>query len=214
MIIKNKEWLITFCGILVLFFLIRVSPHHLGICFLIIVFGIISNYESLKNTNKYFEKIFVIFLIMHISYTLISGINDFYKSYSGAKEMVEYIKEKKYNEKEIYGFGFESVSVQAYFKNNIYVNRDETIYKWSNKNKDLYEYSNFFNLDISQFKNTPEFILIEWNDTKKILNKLEEIIENTEKYELEYRTNGKQFFKNHYIEKEGFSLYKLKEEYK
>lgn len=40
----------------------------------------------------------------------------------------------------------------------------------------------------------------------------EECIENTNKYEIEYRTMGYEYFKNSYSEHEGYTLYRLKEQ--
>ena len=148
-------------------------------------------------------------------YTVISilpSINDFRYEYSGAKEMAEYISENGYIQEEIFGFGYKTVSVQAYFEENLYDNRPETIYRWTIDNKDFYNYCNFLTIDKSEFTEVPKFILIENNaDSDYKLEKIKQTIENTEKYEIEYQTFGKVFFKNTYCENEGFTLYKLKQ---
>ena len=211
-ITKNKDVLITTLALFGFMFIIRFGSHHSGILFLFVIFGIICKYEEIKPKNKNIDKILAIILVLYSTASIIPAINDFKYEYSGAKEMAEYIEEKEYDEQEIFGFGYKTVSVQAYFEQNLYDNRPETIYRWTINNKDFYNYCNFLTIDKSEFTEVPKFILIE-NDTNNDY-KLEEIrqtIENTGKYEIEYQTLGRLFFKNSYSENEGFTLYKLKQ---
>ncbi len=211
-IVKNKDLLITALALFGFMFIIRFGSHHSGILFLFVIFGIICKYEEIKIKNKNIDKILAIVLVIYSMSSIIPAINDFKYEYSGAKEMAEYIEKNGYDEDEIFGFGYKTVSVQAYFKENLYDNRPETIYRWTTNNKDFYDYCNFLTIDKSKFNEIPKFILIE-NDTNNDL-KLEMIkqtIEQTGKYEIEHQTLGKLFFKNSYSENEGFTLYKLKQ---
>lgn len=209
--IKNKDLFITTLVLFGFMFIIRFGSHHSGILFLFVIFGILCKYEEIKNKNKHINKILAIVLVIYSISSIVPAINDFRYEYSGAKEMAEYISEKGYNEDEIYGFGYKTVSVQAYFKENLYDNRPETIYRWTINNKDFYNYCNFLTIDKSQFTDVPKFILIEndINNDYKLKN-IMQTIESTGKYEIEYQTLGKLFFKNSYSENEGFTLYKLK----
>lgn len=210
--IKNKDMFITALILFGFMFIIRLASHHCGILFLLVIFGIICNYDEIKEKNKNIDKILIVFLITYSIASINPSINDYKYEYSGAKAMAEYIEEKGYNNQEIFGFGYKTVSVQAYFDENLYDNREETIYRWTIDNKDFYNYCNFITIDKSKFKDVPKFILIE-NDTNNDvkLEMIKQTIEETGRYEIEYQTLGKVFFKNSYSENEGYTLYKLKE---
>lgn len=208
---KNKDLFITILVLFGFMFVIRFGSHHSGILFLFVIFGIICKYDEIKIKNTNIDKIFMIVLIMYAACSIIPAINDYGHEYSGAKEMAEYIEEKGCSKEEIFGFGYKTVAVQAYFKENIYKNRPETIYRWTISNEDFYDYCNFLSIDKSKYKKTPKFILIENNkDNDYKLEAIKQTIENTGKYEIEYQTEGRVFFKNSYCENEGFTLYKLK----
>lgn len=210
-VIKNKDILITMSALLIFMFIIRFASHHAGIIFLLMIFGVILYYDEIKAKTKHFDKLFVVVLILYSLFSIQSGINDYFYKYSGAKDMANYIKEMKYDEKKIVGFGFKAVSLQPYFEKNLYTNMDESIYRWSSKNKDFYAYCNFENYDKSEFTDVPEYIVLEWDENDVKVKMIEKYIENTNKYEIEYRTMGYEYFKNSYSESEGYTLYHLKE---
>lgn len=208
--LKNKDISIV-TGIVFLFmFAIRFASHHSGILFLLMMFGIISYYEELKKMSKHFDKLFITVLVIYTIFSAQSGINDLMYKYSGAEEMAKYIQENNYQDKKIFGFGYKTVSLQPYFEKNIYKNMDEAIYRWAKSNEDFYMYTNFEDYDISYFTEVPEYIVLEWDDGDFRLGMIEDVIESTGKYEVEYRTEGYKFFKNAYCEKECYTLYKLK----
>lgn len=211
-IVKNKDVIVTMSVLFLFMFIIRFAAHHSGIIFLLMMFGIISYYEEIKSKTKHFDKLFMIVLILYSVLSFQSGINDYMHEYSGAKEMASYIKEMNYNEKKIVGFGFKDVSLQPYFEKNLYTNMDEAIYRWSSKNKDFYTYCNFEKYDRSDFTDVPEYIVLEWDETDVRIDMIEKCIEETNKYEIEYRTMGYEYFKNSYSEHEGYTLYKLKKQ--
>lgn len=209
-LVKNKDVSIV-TGIVFLFmFIIRFACHHGGIIFYLMIFGVLAYYDELKEKSKYFEKIFAIGLILYCIMSIQSGINDFSKQYSGAKEMANYIKENKYHEKNIYGFGFLDISLQPYFEENLYKNMDEAIYRWSSNNEDFYVYCNFQEYERTDFSEVPEYIVINWDESYYKSKMIDEMIMETNKYEVEYRTMGYKFFKNHYDGMEGYTLYRLK----
>ena len=191
-------------------FIIRFASHHGGIIFYLMIFGILAYYDELKEKSKYFEKIFAVCLILYSILSIQSGINDFSKTYSGAKEMANYIKENKYDEKNIYGFGFIDISLQPYFEKNLFKNMDEALYRWSSNNKDFYIYCNFHEYTREDFSEVPEYIVINWAEDYYKYEMINEMIMETNKYEVEYKTMGNKFFKNHCDGTEGFILYRLK----
>ena len=136
--LKNKDTIITMSILFIFMFIIRFASHHSGILFLLIMFGIISYYDEIIEKNKKFDKLLIVVLILYTVLSIQSGINDYRYEYSGAKEMASYIEKMKYDEKKIVGFGFKDISLQPYFEKKLYTNWDETIYRWSYKNKDFY----------------------------------------------------------------------------
>lgn len=209
--LKNKNIPIATALVFFFMFVIRMAPHHCGIIFLLIVFGIILHYDEVKEKNKNLDKIFIIVLILYSILSIHSSINDLTKQYSGAKEMANYIEENGYHNKKIFGFGFKDVSLQPYFSENLYKNMDEAIHRWSSNNKDFIIYCNFEDYEKDYFNEIPEYIVLEWDETDSRLKLIEKCIQDTNKYEIEYRTMGHQFFKNYYSEYEGYTLYKLKQ---
>lgn len=208
--VKNKDIPIV-TGIVFLFmFIIRFASHHGGIIFYLMIFGVIAYYDELKEKDKYFDKIAAICLILYCILSIQSGVKDFSNQYSGAKEMANYIKENKYDEKDIYGFGFIDISLQPYFDKNLFKNMDEAIYRWSSNNKDFYIYCNFQEYKREDFSEVPEYIVINWAEDYYKYEMINEMIMGTDKYEVEYKTLGHKFFKNHFDSTEGFILYRLK----
>lgn len=209
-LVKNKDVPVVMIVLFLFMFVIRFASHHSGIIFLLIVFGVISYYDEIKEKSKHFDKIFAIVLILYTVLSIQCGISDYFNIYSGAKEMATYIKENGYDEKQIFGFGFKDISLQPYFENNLYKNMNEAIYRWSSNNKDFYTYCNIEKYDTNDFKDVPEYIVLEWDESDARVNMIDKVIMSTGKYEIEYRTMGYQFFKNYYSEREGYTLYKLK----
>lgn len=210
-LVKNKDLSIV-TGIVFLFmFIIRFACHHGGIIFYLMIFGILAYYDELKAKTKYFEKIFATCLILYCILSIQCGIKDFFKPYSGAEDMANYIKENKYDEKNIYGFGFLDISLQPYFEENLYKNMDEAIYRWSINNKDFYVYCNFLDYKRTDFTDVPEYIVINFDEDYYRYIMINDMIMGTNKYEVEYQTMGHKFFKNDCDGTEGFTLYKLKQ---
>ena len=209
LIIKNKDILIT-CFILILFmFIIRFASHHAGIIYLLIIFGILSNYEEIKSKTKNFDILFFIVLVLYCILSVQCGVNDYLYTYSGSKEMAQYIENNIKDKNEIVGFGYKSVALQPYFEENLYVNHKDTIYKWSTDNTDFYTYCNFEKYDKSEFTQTPKYILLELDEEDEKLKLVNQYIETSNKYDVDFKTDGRVFFKNSYSEKEGYILYKL-----
>ena len=209
-LLKNKDIAIA-TGMLFLFmFIIRFVEHHSGIIFYLVMFGMICNYAEIKEKAKYIDKIFIVVLVLYNILSIQAGTNDYFEKYSGAEEMATYIKEKGYDEKEIFGFGYKDVSLQPYFEKNLYKNMNEAIYRWTINNEDFYTYCNFEKCDKSDFTEVPEYIVLEWDESDSKIKLIESYIEESNKYEIEYRTTGCVFFKNSHSENEGYTLYRLK----
>ena len=209
-ILKNKDILIAICVLFVFMFAVRFYSHHAGIIYFLIIFGIISNYEEIKSKTKNFDKLLVSSLILYCVLSIQCSVNDIYYNYSGSKQMAEYIKNNNYEEKEIAGFGFKAVALQPYFEKNLYYNFEDTIYRWKKSNKDFFIYCNFENYDKTEFSEKPEYIVLEWDDSDSKIKLIQQYILQSNIYEIEYKTEGNVFFKNSYCEREGYVLYKLK----
>lgn len=208
--IKEKSLCITSLCVIAFMCLIRLVSHHLGIIYLVILFGVLVNYDLLKSKYKLFERLFITMLVLYISYTGISSINDFKGNYSAAKQIATYIEENNIDKSEIYRFGYKQVAILPYFESNLFANTEKTIYEWKQSNTDFYDYVNFDEEMIKE-KNKdsyPEYILVEKENTDKI-SLINEIIQNTGKYDLIYSAEGKLYYKNTFVDTENFNLYKL-----
>lgn len=208
--VKDESICITSLCLIVFMCLIRLVSHHLGILYLVILFGVLSNYDVLKSKYKLFERLFIVMLVVYVSYSGISSINDFKNNYSAAKQIAIYIEENNIDKSEIYRFGYKQVAILPYFESNLFANTDKTIYEWKQSNTDFYDYVNFDKEKIVE-KNKdswPEYILVENENTEKIMM-INELIQDTDKYDLIYSAEGKLYYKNTFIDTENFNLYKL-----
>ena len=208
--LKRLDAIITIVCLSFFMALVRLLHHHLGIISLFLMFSIIVNYDELKSKYKHFEKLFIITLIIYISFTGISIINDFNGNYSGAKQMAIYIEENDIDEEEIYRFGYVQVALLPYFEGNLFANTSKTIYEWKESNKDFFDYVNYDpNADRSG-SYAPKYILLECNERNDVIKSINQEVIDSGLYELEYQAVGKQFYKCTYSDIEAFNLYKLK----
>ena len=208
--LKRLDAIITIVCLSFFMALVRLLQHHLGIIALFLMFSIIVNYDELKSKYKHFEKLFIITLIIYISFTGISIINDFNGNYSGAKQMAIYIEENDIDEEEIYRFGYVQVALLPYFEGNLFANTSKTIYEWKESNKDFFDYVNYDpNADRSG-SYAPKYILLECNERNDVIKSINQEVIDSGLYELEYQAVGKQFYKCTYSDIEAFNLYKLK----
>ena len=208
--LKRLDAIITIVCLSFFMALVRLLHHHLGIISLFLMFSIIVNYDELKSKYKHFEKLFITTLIIYISFTGISIINDFNGNYSGAKQMAIYIEENDIDEEEIYRFGYVQVALLPYFEGNLFANTSKTIYEWKESNKDFFDYVNYDpNADRSG-SYAPKYILLECNERNDVIKSINQEVIDSGLYELEYQAVGKQFYKCTYSDIEAFNLYKLK----
>lgn len=201
LLIINKEnyfRLITILGfVLILNLIVTCSPWHLGVIYLTILFLLIIN-DSFKN-----KKIFILILIsvMFQIYWTYSSVNyDIKYNYSSGKEVSKYLKTIDYNEKKISAIGFHSVTVNSYFKENIYNNYQNSFYEWSRK--ELQKTSVESVLDNLQESNIDIYIIPDYNE--KTTNKLIDTLENigyTKKYFESYMV-----VKDYLFERTGFYI--------
>lgn len=219
--IKRRENNITFSLIeitLVLFLIqIRGTNHHLGIIYIVILMDIILSSKKINISKKLYVMLILV-LVFYIILNVKTVYDDFSEIYSGSYEMSQYIKENLEDE-EIFGIGYRCTALLPYFEENIFSNRSNTFYEWKYSNKDNYicqyclilrnQNYNIFD-DIGYY---PKYILLE----QRILYKnsedwMKSIVEGTNLYEIVFSTEGYNFFKGNYNEKEGYILYKLKGE--
>ena len=208
--LKRYDSLITLISLSFFMVLVRLLQHHLGIMCLFLTFSLIVNYDELKSKYKSFEPLFIITLIIYISYTGFAVINDFNDNYTGAKQMAIYIEENDINQDEIYRFGYVQVALIPYFEDNLFANTKSTIYEWKESNKDFYDYVNFDGIIDERYSYSPKYILVECNNENEKILSINKAIEDSGLYELEYQASGKQFYKCTYSDIEAFNLYKLK----
>ena len=111
---------------------------HLGIPLLLFIFILWIQ----DNVNNKYITIFLIITCIIQCYYSYKAINyDYYNNYSGAKETANYINKYDYNKLKIYGIGFNTVAVNAYFEHNIFSNWNKNLafFYWNTKSK-YYKY--------------------------------------------------------------------------
>ncbi len=205
--LKKNDAVFSICALLAFMFLIRIAPHHLGTVVILMMFCIIINYDELKAKFKHFDKLFIAFLVLYISFSVITSYRDVRYNYTGAEEMATYIKENDIYGKEIYRFGYGPQAILPYFEGNLYANTP-TVYEWKVTNKDFFDYINFDLKDIEKYKETPEYILLEYNQWYEKDKAIVKLIEDSGLYKRELLTEGKMHYKCTYTDTEDYVLYK------
>lgn len=145
---KIFEFLIIFCPVVFFLSFFYWAGQHLGIVFFLILFAfwIHSKNKLDFKQNKLFYTLFLIILIVQINWTIKSVKYDLKNDYSGANKVAQFIKENSTPKSEVYGFGYEIVGIQPFFKKNIFYNHknDKTFFIWSKSTK-LYNKEDMIN---------------------------------------------------------------------
>lgn len=133
---KIVEFLIIFCPIVFFLSIFYWAGQHLGIVFFLILFAFWIHFDESKlnfKQNKLFYVLFLIILLVQINWTIKSVKYDLKNNYSGANRVAQFIKENSKPKSEIYGFGYEIVAIQPFFKKNLFYNhkKDTTFFIWS-----------------------------------------------------------------------------------
>ena len=124
---KNKYKLL--CSFIILFLpvmlfseFITIKNYHIGIFTMLFIGFFIAN--NLVNKNIFIKLMFIVMCILQIYWSVKAGISDYWNKYSAAKEIANYIKEKDYDEKIIYGYGYSITAINPYFEKNIFKNQN------------------------------------------------------------------------------------------
>lgn len=209
---KNKTFLFIEIAMIIFMAMVRTAPHHLGILFLIFL----AEQLLLAKHKKISNVIVVIVLCMYIVMTVLSIKIELSNNYSGAKDMVTYIKNiDDYENKEIFAIGYKCIALLPYFDENIYANRDITYYLWSRENSDrvLYHDNGYIRMQkvFEDYGKKPEYILLQSHDITLKDEVIKAAINEQHCYKLIYVAEGENIFKGNYSETEQYYLYKLEE---
>ncbi len=107
------------------------------------------------NTEEIIKIFFTVVFIIQILWSICAICYDYKNNYSGSKAVAEYIINNNYEDKVIFGLGYNVTGVQPYFDKNIFSNRntDKSFYFWkkdngytldSENNVDIYVISDFY----------------------------------------------------------------------
>lgn len=145
---KIFEFLIIFCPVIFFLSFFYWAGQHLGIVFFLILFAFWIHSEKILDfkQNKLFYVLFLIILVVQINWTIKSVKYDLKNDYSGANKVAQFIKENSKQNSKIYGFGYETVGIQPFFKKNVFYNhkQDKTFFIWSTSTK-LYNKEDMIN---------------------------------------------------------------------
>lgn len=209
---NNKDFLVNEIGMIFFYIIIRSIQHHYGVLFLLVIFGIIINYDSIIKNNKYFEKIMLIMLVLYSVYTIQSSTNDFFYDYCGSQKISEYIYNNiNYEESNIYTIDYYTTAILPYFDEIIFKERNNSYYYWSTKNKYYWYYNNFekYREEMEKdIKEKADYIVIDDKISSKNKYRYIDMVKSSGVYQLEYEVSAKSFYKNYYSEPQGFLIYK------
>ncbi len=124
----TKRFLLFFLGSisLLVLFSIYYNVWHQGTIFLFWIFVLwisLENkprFEFAANLKNPLLLSIVIILFIHVYWNAVAVKNDFKGHYSASESVANFIKENNYEGKSIHAYHFWSVSIQPYFKENVY----------------------------------------------------------------------------------------------
>lgn len=107
---------------------------HIGIVTIMIFTVFILN--NMINTNKLIKNMLIVICIVQIMWTIGSIGYDIKNNYSASKDVANFLIENNYEEKNVYGLGFDITAILPYFKNNIFKNQnsEKSFWIWSESN--------------------------------------------------------------------------------
>lgn len=107
---------------------------HTGYIILTFIFScwLLTNENNIEQLSYKENKIFYILALLlfslQIFWSIKCSVFDVYNNYSASKEVAEFIKDNKLENKIIYGLGFKTVAIQPYFDKNLFRNYKNSAY--------------------------------------------------------------------------------------
>ena len=176
--------------------LLHCQMWHIGIV-TIMIFTIFILNETI-NTNKMIKLLLIVICIIQISWTCISVQYDINNNYSGSKDVANFLKNNNYEEKVIYGLGFDITAILPYFDYNIFRNQNSEKSFW------------FWSKDSGYIQNAEEinndgdiYVIQEYckNNYLSLINRLKEL------GYIQYDFPGKMYTKNFIYENKGYLVF-------
>jgi hypothetical protein len=172
---------------------------HIGIIFEVLLFIFIIHGKFKK--NYYLSILFALACIMQIFYSFKTSTYDYSEMYSAAQDIAAFIKNNTtYENRTIYGVGYNTTAVEPYFDTNIFKNKmnNKGFYSWK---KDDPEY-----MTLEEMKdNLPDILIISVfssGENYSLINRIE-VGQLYERYYFE----GKTYIKDSVYESEGYLVY-------
>ena len=110
-------------SVLLLAALIYHNHWHSGVLFLIWLFAMwLAAARSQLRMPKYVAVIWVLVLVPHLFWAATSIIYDIRSPYSGSRALAAFLKEEGWDKQVVYGAGYEAMSIQPYFAENLFRN--------------------------------------------------------------------------------------------
>jgi hypothetical protein len=139
------------------------------------------------------------FIVMQCSWTWKAVRYDWNQPYSGSKVMAGYLKAKHLDRTGVIGIGYPTVSLQPYFRENLYRNQQSSFWLWSRENT--------ANDDIERLGSLhPDSVLIGYSSEAD--RKLWSTIALKSGYEPAARFEGSLFWRTDKFQPENFELYR------
>ena len=119
---KTVDLLVLFVPVLMEVFLIAPQIWHIGNITLLMFAVFMMN--GMINDNKIIKILMIVICLFQIGWSAVTIGYDFNNNYSASKDVAVFIKQNNYEDKNIYGLGFDSTALQPYFEHNIFKNMD------------------------------------------------------------------------------------------
>lgn len=197
---KDARWktinlLILFMPLLLELLMVTSTIWHIGNLTLLVFAAFMIN--GMINNNKVIQILITVICLIQIIWSGVTIDYELNNNYSGSKDAAEFIKQNKYENRKIYGLGFDVVALQPYFDHNIFGNQntDKSFWLWKSDN-DYVEDMSLSNDEDAIFVISAYYV----DDYGDIYN---ELIENNYK---QYYFDGEMFTKTYIHENKGYLI--------
>ena len=196
---KSKENIIILAIFLIpviaVLSIVTYQPWHVGIIFLsLLTYCIIT---GMLKKEKIIQYMFIVICAVQIYWSANSVLYDINNLYSSSKVVANFLKEN-YEDSVIYGLGYSTTGIEAYFDKNIFENRntDKSFYLWNEDN-------GYYNEE-KLLENKADVYVVSLFYTFKYKDIMDTL--KDEGY-TRYMTNGYTYIKDHIYEIEGYIIY-------
>ncbi len=207
-------FLIPVTGLFMIFSQVYANVWHQGTLFLVWLFALWLSFEGSDMEKSMQSRLsarlmtaaMAAVLLIQVYWSFNAVSFDITNDYSASRDVAEYIKEKKLDDKKIYAVNFHSISILPYFDKNIFCNynygKNPSFWIWSPKNT---MYGETY-LDIDKYD--PDVIIIGIkNYSPEDIETDRYMVHSIEGYQLDRFFGGSLYWKDRLLETDSFAVF-------